>query len=53
MTDKIKEVLLPKHPLGRFGMPSDIAKLVAFLVSEQGEWVTGQIIHSEGGFLRR
>jgi 3-oxoacyl-[acyl-carrier protein] reductase len=53
MTDEIKDVLLPKHPLGRFGMPVDIARLIAFLVSEQGEWITGQIIHSEGGFLRR
>lgn len=53
MNDHLRDELLPKHPLGRFGLPVDIARLIAFLASEQAEWVTGQIIHSEGGFLRR
>jgi 3-oxoacyl-[acyl-carrier protein] reductase len=53
MKEQLREELLPKHPLGRFGMPIDIARLIAFLTSEQAEWVTGQIIHTEGGFLRR
>jgi 3-oxoacyl-[acyl-carrier protein] reductase len=53
MTDEIKGELLPKHPFGRLGAPGDIAKLIAFLASEQAQWVTGQVIHAEGGFLRR
>lgn len=53
MTPELKAELLPKHPLGRLGMPEDIARLIAFLVSEQAGWITGQIIHTEGGFLRR
>lgn len=53
MTEQVRADLLPKHPQGRFGTPGDIAHLIAFLASEQAEWVTGQIIHSEGGFLRR
>ncbi len=53
MTDQLKAELLPKHPLGRLGMPDDIARLILFLASEQAAWVTGQIIHTEGGFLRR
>jgi 3-oxoacyl-[acyl-carrier protein] reductase len=36
----------------RIGKPRDAAKLIAFLASEEAEWITGQIIHSEGGFIR-
>ncbi len=39
-------------PSGRWGMPSDAANLVAFLVSDEGGWITGQAIDSEGGFRR-
>lgn len=37
-------------PLNRLGTPEDIAGLVAFLVSPQGEWVNGQVIRVNGGF---
>jgi 3-oxoacyl-[acyl-carrier protein] reductase len=53
MSDEIRRELLPKHPSGRLGAPDDVARLIAFLASEQAQWVTGQIIHTEGGFLRR
>ncbi len=36
-------------PLGRIGQPQDIADVVAFLVSEQARWITGQNIHASGG----
>lgn len=36
----------------RWGMPEDIANLVLFLHSEQGKWITGEVISSEGGFNR-
>ncbi|MEH7610288.1 SDR family oxidoreductase [Gottfriedia acidiceleris] len=52
MTEEIKKELLPLFPFGRIGEPSDIAKLIKFLVSEDADWITGQIIHSEGGFIR-
>jgi 3-oxoacyl-[acyl-carrier protein] reductase len=39
-------------PFGRWGTPEDVANLVAFLASEQGGWITGQVIDSEGGFRR-
>ncbi len=42
--------LLPRVPLGRLGEPADIARLVAFLASDDGGWITGQVIHSTGGF---
>lgn len=53
MTEDVQNVLLPKFPLGRIGQPEDAAKLIAFLASPEAEWITGQIIHSEGGFLRQ
>ncbi|WP_374703203.1 SDR family oxidoreductase [Planococcus sp. Urea-3u-39] len=52
MDDKIRDYLRPKFGLGRIGKPEDAANLIAFLASEEGGWITGQVIHSEGGFLR-
>lgn len=42
--------LLATAPFGRVGRPADAAHVIAFLASEQGAWITGQIIHSRGGF---
>jgi 3-oxoacyl-[acyl-carrier protein] reductase len=42
----------PAMPLGRFGQPDDAARLVLWLCSDDGAWVTGQVIDSEGGFRR-
>jgi 3-oxoacyl-[acyl-carrier protein] reductase len=39
-------------PSGRWGEPDDAARLVAWLCSDDGRWVTGQVIDSEGGFRR-
>lgn len=52
MTDDLKAILEPKFGLGRIGQPADAARLVAFLASDAAGWITGQIINSEGGFLR-
>lgn len=52
MTDKIRESLLPKFPMGRIGLPEDVARTIAFLASDEAKWITGQIINSEGGFIR-
>jgi 3-oxoacyl-[acyl-carrier protein] reductase len=40
----------PRMPFGRWGEPDDAARLVAWLCSEDGRWITGQVIDSEGGF---
>ena len=37
-------------PRGRWGTPEDTARLIAWLASEEAEWVTGQVIDSDGGF---
>lgn len=39
-------------PDGRWGTPEDVANLVAFLVSDEGAWIRGQVLDSEGGFER-
>ena len=52
MTEELKREIAPRFPSGRIGQPEDAAKLVAFLVSDEAAWITGQVIHSEGGFLR-
>jgi len=48
----LRRELEGRFPSGRIGTPEDAARLVAFLVSPEARWITGQIIHSEGGFVR-
>lgn len=38
-----------RHPLGRVGTPQDIAETALFLLSEKSAWITGQILHVDGG----
>jgi len=38
-----------RHPLRRIGQPEDIANAIQFLLSEQSSWMTGQILHVDGG----
>jgi 3-oxoacyl-[acyl-carrier protein] reductase len=52
MDEAIKNDLVPRFPFGRVGQPKDAAKLARFLASGDAEWITGQILHSEGGFIR-
>jgi 3-oxoacyl-[acyl-carrier protein] reductase len=53
MNDDIRRAVLAEQPLGRLGEPGDIADVVAFLVSEPGRWVSGQLLHVDGGFSAR
>lgn len=50
MDRELRETLLRRQPTGRLGTPADVAKLVAFLLSDDGAWTTGQLIHTDGGF---
>jgi 3-oxoacyl-[acyl-carrier protein] reductase len=52
MSEAVKAALRSQMGLGRLGQPEDAARLVAFLASDAAAWITGQIIHSEGGFRR-
>lgn len=40
-----------KYPLGRIGQPEDLAKMALFLLSPESDWMTGQVIAVDGGFL--
>lgn len=51
LDDKVKDELLQKIPLGRFGTPEDVAYSVAFLVSDRARYITGQVIGVNGGML--
>lgn len=53
MNDDTRTSLTPMHPLGRLGRPTDIAALTSFLVSDEGRWVSGQLINADGGFSAR
>jgi 3-oxoacyl-[acyl-carrier protein] reductase len=38
-----------RHPLKRFGQPEDLAQMASFLLSDKSSWMTGQILHVDGG----
>ena len=44
-----KEANAQRHPLKKVGSPEDIAEMAAFLLSDKSSWMTGQIIHLDGG----
>jgi hypothetical protein len=44
--------LRPAFPTGRWGRSEDIAPIVAWLLSPESAWITGQVIDAEGGFRR-
>lgn len=48
-TEEKKKANGDRHPLGRVGEPKDIAAVAEFLVSDRSSWVTGQIMHVDGG----
>lgn len=49
MTPEFASELRRQSPTGRIGQPEDAARLVAFLASDEADWITGQIIRSRGG----
>ncbi|MFD4587833.1 SDR family oxidoreductase [Streptomyces sp. NPDC058434] len=52
LTGEAYEAVAACFPAGRWGMPDDPARLIAWLATDEAEWVTGQVVDSEGGFRR-
>ena len=53
MPDEVKQAYLDRTSSTRLGRPSDVAAMVAFLLSDEASWVTGQNISVNGGYLMR
>lgn len=51
LSEKVKEVMLQEIPAGRMGTPEDVANAVAFLVSDQAAYITGQVLSVDGGMV--
>ncbi|MDU4659542.1 MAG: SDR family oxidoreductase, partial [Clostridium butyricum] len=49
--DKYKDEIKKNIPLKKLGKPEDVANVVAFLASENSDYITGQVIHVDGGML--
>lgn len=51
LSDKVREAMLADIPLARVGKPEDVANAVAFLVSDEAAYITGQVINVDGGMV--
>jgi 3-oxoacyl-[acyl-carrier protein] reductase len=51
LPEEYKNQLISKIPLGKLGSPNDIANAVAFLASENANYITGETLHINGGML--
>lgn len=51
LTEEVKAAMLSQIPLARLGEPKDIARVVAFLASEDSAYMTGQTLHIDGGMV--
>jgi 3-oxoacyl-[acyl-carrier protein] reductase len=49
LPDEVKQKILAAVPLGRMGMPEDVAAAVKFLASEDASYITGQVLAINGG----
>lgn len=48
-SDAKREANAARHPLKRVGEPTDLANMAAFLLSDEASWMSGQVVHVDGG----
>jgi len=51
LPEELKNKILSNIPMNQFGTPEDVAEAVAFLASERARYITGQVIHIDGGMV--
>lgn len=49
--EKVKNKIVEKIPMVKFGCPDDIASMACFLANEEAGYITGQVISINGGYL--
>jgi 3-oxoacyl-[acyl-carrier protein] reductase len=52
LSGELYDSIRARFPAGRWGTPDDAARAVGWLTGDDGAWITGQIVNSEGGFRR-
>ncbi|MFC8781734.1 SDR family oxidoreductase [Streptomyces nigra] len=52
LTGDAYDAVAERFPGGRWGMPDDPARLIAWLATDEAGWITGEVVNSEGGFRR-
>lgn len=50
-TEIDRSMAVSEHPIGRIGIPEDVAKAILYLVSEDSSWITGAILPVDGGVI--
>lgn len=50
---KYEEKMIDSYALDRIGEPDDVARAVVFLASDAADWITGETLHVDGGYVRR
>ena len=51
LSDEYKDNAISQTPMGRLGVPEDVARAVAFFVSEEADFITGQVLSVDGGMV--
>ena len=51
LSDKVKEVMMSNIPLKAFGKCEDVSNLALFLASDMASYITGQVVHVDGGMV--